>query len=254
MVSNKYLTRVFFVMLVFICMINVSVASNQVELISPKTLPSELNEGDSINFTIRINNYNSVNAQFITIDTNLEQQAADIPIYNFGELNKYLDVNLYQQQITLNLSQIPQNYIDVSISGKVPAGEKLISAGSNITLTTFRERQQKYYEVKINDESWGMAPFLLNIKTKQDFENTMKQIEFVQLEGIKKETRELFDQGLVINAQKFADEMVKIELPNNLQLFSFISITNNFKLNLVVIITFILGLFAGAWIYKILSE
>lgn len=59
------------------------------------TLPSSLREGIQTNLTVKINELQDNN--LLTIETSLIP-AGDKPLYDFGELNAFINENRYQQK------------------------------------------------------------------------------------------------------------------------------------------------------------
>jgi hypothetical protein len=234
------------VLILFIFFINNSSAAT-VELTSG-TLPSSLREGDQINLTVEIKELQDNN--LLTIDTSLIQ-AGDKPLYDFGELNAFINENRYQQKITLNLSSLNRQFIYVTISGKAPdAGNNIKCDNSDLIITKFDNTKLKFYEIQADNKLIGIESFDLIILKKENFEKTLQQISWFQLDELKKETRNLFDLGLVNDAQILADDMKNIQLPNNLLLFGFIEMKNNTWLNVVflisILICFIIGYLLGS--------
>ncbi len=243
---NSIMNKKIIVLILFIFFINNSSAAT-VELTSG-TLPSRLREGDQINLTVEIKELQD--NKLLTIDTSLIP-VGDKPLYDFGELNAFINENKYQQKITLNLSSLNRQFIYVTISGKAPdAGNNIKCGNSDLIITKFDNTKLKFYEVHADDKLIGIESFDLIILKKENFENSLQQISWSQLDELKKETRNLFDLGLVNDAQILANEMKNIQLPNNLLLFGFIQIQNNTWLNIIFLISiltcFIIGYLLGS--------
>ncbi len=239
--SNKMI-----LLLLFIIFVNNSSAAT-VEVTSG-TLPSSLREGDQINLTVEIKELQNNN--LLTLETSLIP-AGDNPLYDFGELNAFINENRYQQKITLNLSSLNRQFIYVTISGKAPdAGNNIKCDNSDLIITKFDNTKLKFYEIHADDKLIGIESFDLIILKKENFEKTLQQISWSQLDELKKETRNLFDLGLVNDAQILANDMKNIQLPNNLLLFGFIEIKNNTWLNIIflisILICFIIGYLLGS--------
>lgn len=236
-----------FTRLICFCLITlfvVSIASaTTIELVNPDELSGQLNEGDYVEFTLKIKDYEDVSS--IKLETNLETIGNE-PLYDFGNLNEQITGNKYDQTMILTDSDLPQMaFLEVTISGKVPNGEIRDPYGDNLVLIKFKKTNLKYYEVKTDDKTDGIETFELQIKRQIDFENTMDKVELEELNALKKETRELYDNGLVMEAEDFANEMSKIKLPNNLRFLEIIEIRSNLMLNLMVIGSSILFLIFG---------
>ncbi len=243
---NLIINKKIIVLILFIFFVNNSSAAT-VELTSG-TLPSSLREGDQINLTVKIKELQDNN--LLTIETSLIP-AGDKPLYDFGELNAFINENRYQQKITLNLSSLNRQFIYVTISGKAPdAGNNIKCGNSDIIITKFGNTKLKFYEIHADDKLTGIESFDLIILKKENFEKTLQQISWSQFDELKKETRNLFDLGLVNDAQILANGMKNIQLPNNLLLFGFIEIKNNTWLNVIflisILICFIIGYLLGS--------
>lgn len=230
----------------FIFFINNSSAAT-VELTSG-ALPSSLREGDQINLTAEIKELQDNN--LLTIETSLIP-AGDKPLYDFGELNAFVNENRYQQKITLNLSSLNRQFIYVTISGKAPdAGNNIKCGNSDLVITKFDYTKLKFYEISADTKLIGIESFDLIILKKENFEKTLQQMNWDQLNELKKETRNLFDLGLVNDAQILANSMKNIQLPSSLLLFGFIAINNNTWLNIIflisILVCFIIGYLLGS--------
>ncbi len=243
---NLIINKKMILLILFILFVNNSSAAT-VELTSG-ALPPSLHEGDQINLTIEIKELQDNNV--LTIDTSLIP-AGDKPLYDFGELNAFINENRYQQKITLNLSSLNRQFIYVTISGKAPdAGNNIKCGNSDLIITKFDNTKLKYYEIYADNKLIGIESFDLIILKKENFENTLQQITWPQLDELKKETRSLFDLGLIDDAQILANDMKNIQLPNNLLLFGFIAIKDNTWLNIIFLISilvfFIIGYLLGS--------
>lgn len=243
---NLSINKKIIILILFIFFVNNSSAAT-VELTSG-TLPSSLREGIQTNLTVKINELQDNN--LLTIETSLIP-AGDKPLYDFGELNAFINENRYQQKITLNLSSLNKQFIYVTISGKAPdAGNNIKCGNSDIIITKFGNTKLKFYEIHADDKLTGIESFDLIILKKENFEKTLQQVSWSQLDDLKKETRNLFDLGLVNDAQILANSMKNIQLPNNLLLFGFIEIKDNTWLNVIflisILICFIIGYLLGS--------
>jgi hypothetical protein len=243
---NLTMNNKIILLILFIFFVNNSSAAT-VELTSG-TLPSSLREGDQINLTVEIKELQDNN--LVTIDTSLIP-AGDKPLYDFGELNAFINENRYQQKIILNLSSLNRQFIHVTISGKAPdAGNNIKCDNSDLIITKYDNTKLKFYEIHADNKLTGIESFDLIILKKENFENSLRQISWSQLDELKKETRNLFDFGLVDDAQILANDMKNIQLPNNLLLFGFIGIENNMWLNIIflisILICFIIGYLLGS--------
>ncbi len=214
------------------------------------SLPGQLEEGEILSFTLLIDDIDD-DISTLSLETNL-LSANNEPIFDFGDSNKYISVNRFDQTIDVNLSSFPQsNYIRVMISGKAPSGDiKHTGDDTNLVTTTFRDSNLKYYELKIDGEPYDIETFELRIKKKEHFENTMQNIEIKELDGIKLQTRNLFEKGLVTEAQGFADEMAAVKLPDSLKLFGIVDVNSNSKLNIISILFLLIGIVLGALLYS----
>lgn len=219
-----------------------------VEVTSGK-LPVQLHEGDQVDFAIKITDYDEA-TQSITIETSLIS-SNNKPIYDFGNLNPSITDNRYNQKITLNKSALPPNNFQVSISGKVPEGETRIKLEkSNIIISKFSDTKLKFYEVRTDQKLAGIESFELIISKKEEFDNTINKITWKELDGVKREVKNLFDSGLTTEAQNIANEMVNIKIPNSLLLFGIIKVENDLWLDIyvvaIILIIFVIGYLAGS--------
>lgn len=237
----------FLVMAILMVLIDTSSAAT-LELVNPGKLPVQLHEGDQINLTIKVKDLES-DVKNITIETSLTS-SGNKPIYDFGDLNPSINENRYNQIITLNISSLPPNTFQVSISGIVPSGETRLKVYNDIIISKFSDSKLKFYEVNADKKLIGIESFDLIIKKKEDFENTLGQVRRSEFDVIKSEVRKLFDLGLTTEAQNFANDMVKIKWPDNLLLLEIIKIDSDLKLNVIFIIAivsfFMMGYFFGA--------
>lgn len=209
-----------------------------------KKLPVALHEGEEINFSIKIKDFND-DAKSIVMETNLAP-VDNKPLYDFGEANQFISSNRYQQKITLDLKSLPQKIISVTISGKAPNGEtKTKLDKSDLVITKFVDSKQKYYEVRIDEKLEGIESFELVINKKEDFEKTMQNIKWEELGGMKNSVRKLFDEGLVTDAQNLANEMSNINRPDSLLLFGIIGIEDDLILNVIIIGSVLIALIVG---------
>ena len=98
--KDKLIAIVSFLILVMI-MVNTASAAI-VEVVSPGKLPVQLHEGEHIDLSIKISDYQD--SKQLTLETNLIPESTDKPLWDFGDSNPIIDVNRYQQKIALNLS------------------------------------------------------------------------------------------------------------------------------------------------------
>jgi hypothetical protein len=234
------------VIILIFCMSNISSAA-VVDLISPDKLPIQLREGDQVNLSIKITDYND--DKYITLETSLIQ-FGDKPIYDFGELNKYINENRYESKMTLNVSSLPQKaFLDISISGKAPYGETAIKC-DNIIITKFDQTKLKFYEVHVDEKLVGIESFELIINKRQEFEETLQKIRISEFDGMKNDIRNLFNMGIVVEAQNIANEMSGIKWPGSMTLFGIIEIKSDIILDVIFIIVaifmFIIGYIFGS--------
>lgn len=252
----KFITEKIYIYILIVLFFSISNASATiVELDSNEELPSKLHEGEKINFTINIYDFNYQEANFIEIETNLGAYE-DEPIYDFGELNKYINSNRYEQNIEINLSSLPQqDHIYVTISGQAPNGEiKIPTDGNYFNLIKFQDGKLKFYDISLDDKPVDTESFELIIAKKEKFEKTMQQIKWDELNGLKLEVRNFFNIGLVTEAQNLATLMSEIERPDYLVLFGFIEITSIFWLNMITIGLIFFTFIAGFWLSSKLNN
>jgi len=222
-----------------------SVSAATVEMVTPGKLPVQLQEGEQVDFTIKIKDYDDEGQ--LTIETNLIP-SADKPLWHFGDSEPIIDANRYQPKITLNLSSLPA-ILTVSVSGKVPEGIDRVKC-SDIVLNKMHGTTLKFYEIRTGAKLVKIESFGLVIKIKDDFEKTLQQIRRKEFDGMKTEVTKVFDVGLTTEAQNIANEMKNIKWPDSLMLFGIINIENDMMINGIVIgsilITFILGYLLGS--------
>lgn len=232
-----------FLILTILIVSNASAAT--VEVITPEKLPAQLKEGEQVDFTIKIKDYDD--ARQLTIETNLVS-STDKPLWNFGDSEPIIGANRYQQKVTLNLSSLPA-ILTVSVSGKVPEGIDRVKC-SDIVLNMMRETSLKFYEVRADEKLVKIDSFGLIIKVKEDFEKTLQQIRRKELDGMKTDVTKIFNSGLTTEAQNIATEMNNIKWPDSLMLLGIIKIENDMMINGIVIvfilITFIIGYLLGS--------
>ena len=216
-----------------------------VELTTEK-LPDKLQEGKQVDFTIKIQDYEDV--QQLTLETNLVPSVADKPLWNFGESESVIDINRYQQKITLNLSSLPA-FLNVHVSGKVPEGIDTIKC-DDIVLNKMHETKLKYYEIRTEEKLVGIESFELIIGAKENFENTLQKIRRTEFDRMKQEISKLFYTGMTTQAQNIATEMSIMTWPDSLKLFWIFTINNSTLLNVIFVIfgivMFIIGYVRGA--------
>ena len=238
-------------LLLILCQVPNSYAS-QVEVVSG-SLPEKLHEGEQINFTIEVSDYRYEDTKYFNLETNLLLISDDQPIYDFGELNKYVNSrDRYKQNIALNLSSLPRkDSIRISIAGKAPGGESLIKCEpTDVVITKFQKGKLKLYEVDANGKVVDVKLFELVIYKKEKFDETMQQIRWEELDYMKQEVRKLFDRGMVTDAQNLASQMSNIKYSNHLLLLGIIKIKNSIWLNAIfiflILVSFIIGYLRGS--------
>lgn len=212
-------------------------------------LPTQLHEGDQVDFTIKIKDYDE-DTKSIAIETSLVS-SGNKPIYDFGDLNPSITDNRYSPIITLNTSSLPPKAFQVSISGKVPDGETRIKCDkTDLIISKFSDTKLKFYEVRVDQKLIGIESFESIIAKKEDFDKTVNKVAWKELDGIKRETKKLFDNGLTAEAQSIANEMSNIKIPNSLSLFGILKIDNDMLLNGImiglIIVIFIIGYVCGS--------
>lgn len=227
------------ILVLVIFMVSGSYAAT-VELTTGK-LPDKLKEGEQVDFTIKIKNYEG--GKQLVLDTNLVPTAADKPLWNFGESESVIDTNRYQQKITLNLSSLPA-FLNVRVSGKVPNGIDQIKC-DDVVLNKMHDTKLKFYEVRTEEQLVGIESFELIIGAKENFENTLQQIRRTELDGIKQEVSKVFYIGVTTEAQNIATEMTKMTWPDSLTLFGVITIKSSLVLDIIVVLTAIIMFIVG---------
>lgn len=234
--------RLAIIILVLVILMSNIVSAATVEVTTGK-LPVQLHEGDQVDLTIKIKDYEDV--KNLVIETSLVS-TNNKPIYDFGDYNPSIADNRFNQKITLDISALPPNTFHVSISGKVPEGETRIKSDkTDIVISKFSETKLKFYEVLTDQKLAGIESFELVIAKKEKFENTIGKITWGELDGAKREIRKLFDSGLTTEAQNIADELNKIKIPNSLSLFGLVKIENDIMLNSVAAVIFLIALVIG---------
>lgn len=219
------------ILILVIFMVNNSSAAT-VEVTTGK-LPTQLQEGKQVDFTIKISNYEDVKQ--LMIETNLVPSAADKPLWNFGESESIIDINRYQQKIFLNnLSSLPA-FLNIHVSGKVPDGIDKIKC-DDVVLNKIQNTELKFYEIRTEEKLVGIESFGLIIGAKEDFENTLQQIRRAEFDVMKQDVRNLFYIGMTTEAQNIATEMSKVIWPDSLILFGIFTIKSNVVLNVIVIL------------------
>jgi hypothetical protein len=98
---------------------------------------------------------------------------------------------------------------------------------------------------RIRNEVCKIQTFKLNIQKKEKFEDSMQQINLNELDPLKKDVRELFEIGLVTEAQQMASDMSGINLHDYLKLFNIVDVKSNFSLNIVAISFLSFGFIVG---------
>ena len=247
MKKDKIKLAIISFLILTILMVSISSAS-MVEVIARK-LPAQLREGDQVDFTIKIKDYDE-DTKSVTIETSLIS-SDNKPIYDFGDLNPSITDNRYNPRITLNASSLPPKTFQVSISGKVPEGETRIkSDNTDLIISKFSDTKLKFYEILIDQKLAGIESFELIITKKEDFDKALNKITWKELDGVKREVKKLFDNGLTTEAQSIANEMSNINVPNSLSLFGILKIDNDILLDGIflglIIIVFIIGYVCGS--------
>lgn len=224
--------------------VNISSAAT-VEVTTGK-LPAQLQEGQQVDLTIKIKDYQD--AGKLTLETDINP-STDRPLWNFGDSEPIINANRYQQKIVLdNLSSLPA-ILSVSISGKVPEGVDKVKCGDTV-LNKMHETTLKFYEVRSDEKLAKIESFELLIKVKDDFEKTLQQIRRKEFDGMKTEARKIFNIGLTTEAQNIANEMNNLKWPDNMMLLGVIKITDEMAINVIFIISimmvFIIGYSLGS--------
>ncbi len=233
--------NVFVVLILVLLMTDISSATT-VEVITEK-LPTRLEEGKQVDFTVQIKNYEGV--EQLVLETNLVPSSSDKPLWNFGESESVIDANRYQQKIVLNLSSLPA-ILSVSVSGKVPSGIEKIKCG-DIILDSMRKTKLKFYEIRADDKLISIESFDFVVAAKENFENTLQQIRRKEFDGLKTEVTNVFNAGMTTEAQKMVDEMNNIKWPSSLKLFGFVPIESDMSVNILALLL-MLGFFAFGYI------
>ncbi len=224
----------------------IGMSSARAELISPEKLPFQVNEGKTVSFIIRIDDYSD--AKIITIDTSLIG-IDNNPIYDFGDLNPSITASRYNSMIILDVSSLPLKEFKVTISGRAPMGETRVPIqDTNIIVSKLDKATKKYYEVIVDKKSMNIEPFELIIKSNEEFTETIDKLQWKEFDGIKKESVKMFSNGLTSEAQNIVNELVKINIPNNLLLFGIITIDNNLLLNIIVVSSVICSILIGFYV------
>ena len=227
-----------FLILTILITSNASAAT--VEVVTGK-LPTQLHEGDQVDFTIKIKDYEGVGQ--LTLETDLIA-SADKPLWKFGESEEpIIDANRYQPKITLNLSSLPA-ILSVSVSGKVPGGIDTVKSG-DIVLNKMRDAKLKFYEIRADRKLAGIDSFELIIKIKDEFEKTLQSIRRKEFDNMKTDVRKVFDDGLTTEAQNIATDMNNIKWPDNIILLGGIKIENDMMINIIFIVSILLCFVVG---------
>lgn len=237
--NMKMETKLVVAILLLVAIIQTSSATT-VELVKPEKLPPQLNEGEQMDYTIKISGYDNVKS--ITIETSLIS-SDNKPIYDFGDLNPKISDNRYEYTITIDASDIPKT-IQVTISGKVPVGE-IVNNYGDITVTKFRDPKLKYYDIHADEKMVVVESFELVIEKKKTFGNAMEKITRPELSGVKSEIGKLFNRGLTNEAQSIAIEVGNIQWPNSLSLFGIIKVSSNLWISIIAVAMVIIGLVVG---------
>lgn len=233
------------ILILAILMVNVAFAAT-VEVTTPGKLPVQLREGEQVDLSIKIGNYEDSGQ--LTLETNLIPSSTDKPLWDFGDSNPIIDVNRYQQKVALNLSSLPA-ILNVHISGKVPSGETTVKY-NDLVLTKLTDTKLKFYEIRADEKLVGIESFELIIKKREDFEKTLQSVRSREFDDMKTEVRKVFNIGLTTEAQNIANDMSNVKWPNSLLLFGLIKVESDLMLNIIVIglviIVFIVGYLLGA--------
>lgn len=229
-------TRFITISLLMVTIFMVNNSSAAIVDVTTGKLPTQLQEGKQIDFTIKIKNYED--AKQLILETNLVPSVSDKPLWNFGESESIIDVNRYQQKIILNLSSLPA-VLNVAMSGKVPDGIDRIKC-NDIVLNRMHETKLKFYEVHADEKLAGIESFELVINTKEEFENTLQQIRRTEFDGMKQQVRKLFYMGITAEAQSIVTEMSKVTWPDSITLFWIFAVESDILLNVIVILVAII--------------
>lgn len=224
-----------------------NVASATTAELTTGKLPDKLKEGEQVDFTIKIKNYE--NAEQLILETNLLPSATDKPIWNFGESEQVIDANRYSQKITLNLTGLPI-FLNVKVSGKVPEGIDKVKC-DDIVLNKMHNTKLKFYEIRTDEKLVGIESFELIITAKEEFEKTLENVRGTEFDEIKQELRKIFYSGITTESQNIATSLNNMKRPDNLKLFFFVPINSDTMLNIITVIMMLLIFIVG---YKLGSR
>lgn len=210
--------------------------------VKTQALSSELSDNEDISFEIDISDYNY--ASYVSIETGIIKKGNE-QIFDFGELNeKYAEIDKYRQNVILD---IPKDYnsFKVKISGKTPPGIEISKEGK-IEIATFADENLKYYEVKLLDNNKKVVGqqkskiSRLIINEKIQFGNSLKNIQWKELENAKNLAQDMFDRGLVTDAKNLVSVLDKIT-PDSEDILPYKELWKNITLLVIIIIIAILA-------------
>ena len=180
--------------------------ANALEVESP-TLPSKVNEGEEVEFEIKISDFKY--ADKIVISTSLEKLKG-YPIFYIKELDKSYDDQYIEIPAPKNL-----NSLTVRVKGKAPLGT-YTKRVDGVEVTKFRDEELIYYQVALYQKNEKepientIKHFKLNIKVEEEFKRAIQDIP-KEFQSIKDVAEDLFEKGLVSEAFELVDATKKAE-------------------------------------------
>lgn len=186
------------------CSVILAVVSNvsalQVEVNS--TTPDEVKEGELVDFTIVVTGI-PLAADYMSINSDLQKNGTD-PIFTFTEFNISSDSNVYALPLDGTTSSLT-----IHLKGRTPT-IKTVKQVDKVTLIKFDPKRTgyAYYRLQFTDESnnpigiGDTRTFSVSVPEIDQFE---VKLDTVEDPFIRKYLQELYDKGLVGEANELAD-------------------------------------------------
>lgn len=183
-------------------LLTVATHASALEVIPNITIPDEVKEGEIIDITLEITGIPPA-ADYISIDSDLEKNGTD-PFFTIADLNITSHLNNYQLPLNETITSLT-----VHIKGRTPT-IKDIDPVDKVTLIKFDPKRTgyAYYRITFSDES-GKPLKESDTKTFSIYVPEIalfgEKLNTINDPFLRKYLQELFDKGLVVEANELAD-------------------------------------------------